>query len=1020
MFAPAWRKKLNLSSYLNASKTLASEVRRTACFGWLVFVLCLGFSYSSVGEESSLNKVLPFNIPQQRADLSLTEFAQQANITLIFPFEEAAEITTNPLVGEFSIDAAVKKLIANTRLKAKIGDGGQLTVIIDRSLGEIDSMKNNKLSAAIACITAACIASNAAAQDDARKQEEVVEVLGSYVSTSDTAAANPVSVLTADDMKYTGASDITDVMNAMSVNSGAENRPDTFTSFYSQGTSNVNLRGLGLSSTLVLINGKRQTISGAKAQDGSVFVDTSSIPAIALERLEVLKEGAAAAYGSDAVAGVVNFITKDDFEGFKVEGSWQTTTTNSQEDYNLSAIGGLEVGNGNLVLAASVLRRTNLNGRERPELVQAANSSLGTSFVMSEDVVVPTGDYAGTYVDGENVPYFGCDEIGGVTLQQTSGARCGFRYGLHYNIVNEEEREQLYASFTQELGASTELKVKAFYTDYRIIDNYTVPAYPILTFPSIPDTHPDNPFGQDVTYLGRINPTLDPAQSPEAPRDNTTFRLEGQLDGDLGSAWNWKGALAYSQNEYVIVQPEMSIDRINAGLAGNGGVSGTETLNPFDPQANSLELLAWLSTEFGSSTQTDLLVGDFVVNGDVFPLPGGTAQLAAGVQVRNESYKVDPNAESTIRPDPVTGINNRADFIFLGGVNEVDESRTASALFTELEMPIVDWFTLNGALRYENLDTDSSIDWKLAGLFSINDELFFRGSVSTSFREPSLSQFYADTVSTLNVQDYEVNPDGTLALDTNGDPIPKGGSLFIRRATTGSTDLKPEQATNYNLGVVFAGDTISARADYWRVDYKDVITIEDAQGKLLADPDGPDIERLDPNDPNSELGGISTNYFNAATINASGIDVEASYNMDFLSGNFKTSTGLSYYLEYEIPINGQQTDVAGQFNRGNFARSIPELKGNLSFHWLTDHHSAYARVNYVSSYDNGDDTIASYAPIDLQYQYAFDAGATVTLGLINAFDEDPPFVRDGANFSYDPKHHDPRGRLFYVRASYQF
>ncbi len=900
-------------------------------------------------------------------------------------------------------------------------------------------LKNNKLSAAIACITAACIASNAAAQDDARSQEEVVEVLGSYVSTSDTAAANPVSVLTADDLQYTGASDISDIMNTMSVNSGAENRPDTFTSFYSQGTSNVNLRGLGLSSTLVLINGKRQTISGAKAQDGSVFVDTSSIPAIALERLEVLKEGAAAAYGSDAVAGVVNFITKDEFEGVKLEGSWQTTTTNSQEDYNLSAIGGFEVGNGNVVLAGSVLRRTNLNGRERPDLVQAANSSLGTSFVMQEDSTVLLGDYAGSYVDGETVPYFGCDEIDGVIYPQGGGgARCGFKYGLHYNIVNEEEREQLYASFTQEFGTSTELKVKAFYTDYRIIDNYTVPAYPILTFPEIPGppddinddpAHPDNPFGHDVLYFGRINPTLDPAQSPEAPRDNTTFRLEGQLDGDLSSAWNWKAALAYSENEYVIAQPEMSIERLNAALAGNGGVSETETLNPFDPQANSLSLLDWLSTEFGSSTQTGLLVGDFVVNGDAFSLPGGTAQLAAGLQIRNESYKVDPNEESTIRPDPETGVNSRADFIFLGGVNEVDESRSTSAMFLELEMPIVDWFTLNSALRYENLDTDSSVDWKLAGLFSVSDELFFRGSVSTSFREPSLSQFYADTVSTLNVRDYLLDEDGNF-IDADGNLIPEGGtpvfrtgSLFIRRATTGSTDLKPEKATNYNLGVVWAGDAISARADYWRVDYEDVITIEDAQGKLLANPTGPDIERQDPTDPTSELGGISTNYFNAATINASGIDLEASYNMDMLGGSFTVSSGLAYYLEYEIPINGQQTDVAGQFNQGNFARSIPDYKANLALHWQTDSHSVYSRVNYVSSYENGTDTISSYAPVEVQYQYAFNVGddqASISVGLINAFDEDPPYVVDGANFSYDPKHHDPRGQLFYVRGSYHF
>jgi iron complex outermembrane recepter protein len=148
-------------------------------------------------------------------------------------------------------------------------------------------MKIKKLALAISILSAGSIATVAMAAEDAKVLEEV-KILGSYITGTDTAAANPVSVLTAEQMQYTGSTDVTDMLNTLSVNSGAENRPDTFTSFYSQGTSNVNLRGLGLSSTLVLINGRRQTISGAKAQDGSTFVDTASIPAIALERLEVL------------------------------------------------------------------------------------------------------------------------------------------------------------------------------------------------------------------------------------------------------------------------------------------------------------------------------------------------------------------------------------------------------------------------------------------------------------------------------------------------------------------------------------------------------------------------------------------------------------------------------------------------------------------------------------------------------------------------------------------------------------
>ncbi len=1037
MFFKKWRKKAKLSSNLYTSNLLLAigdSVKKV--FRWLTLAIGASFVflYVSFANASSLNEVLHFDIPQQRADHSLTEFARQANITLIFPFEVAMEIKTNHLVGRYSIGDAVKILIENTHLKVQISDAGQLTLFIDQSLGEIASMqKHNKLSMAIACITAACISTSTLAQNDEQRDEEVVEVLGSYISSSDTAAANPVSVVTSEDIQYTGASDIGEIMNTMSVNSGAENRPDTFTSFYSQGTSNVNLRGLGLSSTLVLINGKRQTISGAKAQDGSVFVDTSSIPAIALDRLEVLKEGAAAAYGSDAVAGVVNFVTKEEYEGFKIDGSFQKTWEDSQKDMNLSAIGGFSIGDEtNIVLAASILRRTNLNGRERPELVQAANSSLGTSFVMSEDVTVPDGDaYAGTYSDGDNVAFPGCDGIGGVTLPRTNGARCGFRYGLHYNVVNEEEREQLYGAFSTAFG-DNELKVKAFYSDYRIIDNYTVPAYPILTFPVIPASHPDNPFGSDVTYLGRINPTLDASQSPEAPRDNTTLRVETALSGDFGN-WNWDASLAYSQNEYVIVQPEMSVIRLNAGLAGNGGVSGTETINPFDPTANSASLIDWLSTEFGSSTETDLLVADYVLSGDAFELPGGTAGMAVGIQLRQESYKVDPNAASTIFEDPETGNNTRADFIFLGGVSAVDVSRSTSAMFTEMELPISNWFTLSGALRYENLDTENSIDYKLAGLFSITDEVMIRVSQSTSFREPSLSQFYADTVSTFNVQDYEVNAqgelvlvdeDGNIVLDGSGEPDPKTGTLFIRRSTTGTTDLEAEQATNFNLGVVYAGDTFEVRADYWAVDYEDVITIEDAQGKLLDDPAGPDIERQDPTDPNSELGGISTDYFNAASITARGLDIEGSYNTDMFGGNFRLAIGMARYLKYEIPINGSDTDVSGQFNRGNFARSIPKNKTNLSAHWQNDSHSVYTRMNYVSSYDNGGSQIESYAPVEMQYQYRLGLGgsseATVSLGMINVFNEEPPFVADGANFSYDPKHHDPRGRLIYVRGSYKF
>ena len=152
------------------------------------------------------------------------------------------------------------------------------------------------------------------AQESTDSVEEVI-VTGSYIKGSAKDGASPVEIIGRNTIEDLGATTIADITRNISVNSGSENNADSFTSGSTQGTSSINLRGLGLSSTLVLVDGRRNTVAAATSNDGSVFVDTNSIPVIALERVEVLKEGAAAVYGSDAVAGVVNYILKKRFYG---------------------------------------------------------------------------------------------------------------------------------------------------------------------------------------------------------------------------------------------------------------------------------------------------------------------------------------------------------------------------------------------------------------------------------------------------------------------------------------------------------------------------------------------------------------------------------------------------------------------------------------------------------------------------------------------------------------------------------
>ncbi|MEH6515253.1 MAG: TonB-dependent receptor plug domain-containing protein [Halioglobus sp.] len=213
-------------------------------------------------------------------------------------------------------------------------------------------------------LTAAALAPLCAAmstQLQAQGELEEVLITGSYIKSTGTDEASPVEIIDNEYIRNSGAFTVGELTAKLSVNSGSENQADAFTSGEAQGTSNVNLRGLGLSSTLVLVNGRRQTIAATVANDGSVFVDTGTVPLAALERVEILKEGATSAYGSDAVAGVVNYILKKDFEGFEVNAGYQTTAEDSQDTTEASFLAGFGNDNTNFIFAGSIMRQDPLS-----------------------------------------------------------------------------------------------------------------------------------------------------------------------------------------------------------------------------------------------------------------------------------------------------------------------------------------------------------------------------------------------------------------------------------------------------------------------------------------------------------------------------------------------------------------------------------------------------------------------------------------------------------------------------------
>ena len=876
-------------------------------------------------------------------------------------------------------------------------------------------------------------------QEDAETIEEVI-VTGSYIKGSATDGASPVEIIDRSTIEDIGATTVADITNYLTVNTGSENNADSFNSGSTQGTSNVNLRGLGLSSTLVLIDGRRNTVAASQANDGSVFVDTNSIPTIAIQRVEILKEGAASIYGSDAVAGVANYILRRDFSGLEVDVSQQKTDIGDQTDDRLSFIIGTEFGENNVVFAMSNLNRSPLSASEvDPKYSQIAFSTFGTSYLIyppgpltGENAIPPSlyttsvasGPYAGDYTILEYVPDANCLANNGIFLPQPAsaiggpgGTLCGFLYGPRFNIVNDEDHTSIYTSLKRTLGNGVNLEFDLMQSQVDVNDNPQSPSYPALSYLTLANIVmpgvAGNPFDYPVLFRGRALGSSYP--SPNAPREHENDRMSFGLMGTLKNGFDWDFHVTKSSSSSFIIQPDTSTSKFRHAIDGTGGAPGSWNL--FDPTANSQALVDYIYAAEERNVESSLTAIDLILNGNMNDI-----DIAAGFQFKNEEYKITRNDDSVAQFAADGSISQNSDLIFLGGGAENDDSRNSTAFFIEASTDVNDRLELKGALRYENLDSDNAINPKISVRFQATDELVLRGSLSSSFREPSLVQIYSDLVALEPLQDF----------DTSGNAV--GGTQFVRVAVASNKNLRPEESDNINLGAIWRPNpNTSLSVDYWMIDYEDVITKENPQGKLRNDPTNADIVR--------SLGvivGLTTRTFNAEKVEASGLDIEGSYFMDTSIGELVLGFKTAHISKYEIPNgSGGMQDVVGQFNYDNFARSMPETKSLISAELNNGNHKVKAFYKMISDYKTNRPFTSGYGPIaqslgytadigefntlDIKYSYDIDmkeGNMKFILGVNNALDEEAPLVFDDANFSYDTRQHDLRGKTIYMGFKY--
>ena len=854
----------------------------------------------------------------------------------------------------------------------------------------------------------------AEAEDEAI--EEIV-VTGSFIKRQAADSATPLSIVSRANIEDIGAVTISDVINTLTFNSGSANVTNAFSGGdNSTGNTNINLRNLGPGSTLALVDGKRVVAADSDAT-GNAFVNTSLIlPTIALERVEIVKDGASSLYGSDAVAGVVNFITRNTFEGFDVQVGYQTDTeTGNQDDTQVGLIWGASSDKAEFVASIELLERNPLTIGDRfDDFGRTGISTFGQPGSFSQFAVAPT--FADPDCDAASESSF--------NLPGPLGGFCLYDFGPFFSIVGEEQRILSYVSSSYDFSEKATFYANVAFADTEFSRRNSL--FPNLNVNPVALANPgiqnalangsidESQLGTDpnaaLFFRGRVLGGTPDTPFEDRPVDTDTrtfrdqFRVVTGLKGDLNDTWSYDVSFTRSERLTETRNSDSFTNEVAASLQGFGGFecdpftdtagsgnAGTGTcffFNPFasssvnpdgspqtDPSLqNSAALLDFMTGEARSTTDVTTTVWDAVVSGSLGELSGGPIGIAIGAQIRRDTINFQADDES-----------NAGTFAFLSIINDFSGTERATAGFIELAIPLGTSVDLSLAGRYENFDrlNDDSFDPKASILWRATEGLTFRGSVGTSFRAPSLLQRFGTQTSLLNV----------------ADPFSQSPTAFRPQVSQGNPDLSPEDSTAFNVGFSFAPTDgplagLSIDADYYNFSVDDLVTVASPTELVAADiagrcPQGVNIPGTDGfdtalpncgvfsdangvpqlvNDPagngglpdiviRNEFGffqSVNPPFLNAQGLDTSGIDMQIAYTFDTGLGVFGVGLNGSYTIDYDIELpDGTEVDGVGSRNFANsVGRPLPEFRANASFNWQRGPHNASLFVRYIDSYDD--------------------------------------------------------------------
>lgn len=924
------------------------------------------------------------------------------------------------------------------------------------SLMKDHAPRRNRLNLAIsAALIGTSLATCVYAQEDtesADKKMEVIRVTGSHVSRNvQSNMSSPIQVVDSAEIMRSGFAGVDDLIVNNTANTGSLGGVNDLAGGGSETrhTRSANLRGLGPSSTLVLLNGRRVASQEQDARRNSYTNLAALVPTIAIQRIETVLDGASAIYGSDAIAGAMNIITDDNYSGFSASAMHTAIENAPAKLVQLKFGGGNDKFHG--VFATSYEYKAALQNSDRR--VTATDNTSGTSqpgnFVLTSrptsanggDVIIDNGvngpinysqlyDQIASSTGNARVvladPHCTAPGTGGIYVGANPFPRgtCQFSYQQMNPISPESKTWLSFAKANYLLSDSTELFFEGrFYKQEG--DRYGVASMPLSTgSPVVPAANPYNPFGVDVQFNGRVLGVNADHRLEESDTDGTHLILGGR--GDLGfSDWQYELSGAWSQEKASSRSPDTDLSMLQNALNGFGGpncqITAFGTPSPaetagqgncvwFSPfgkdQLNHDERAYYnLLQDALSTNEVVYQTVEFVVNGTWFDLPGGPIGVAIGGQSRKEIRRVTVDAATAA-----------GRWGFLGRSTSGDGSRTIDSIFTEFLLPFTYDLEMQLAVRYEDYGPFDTTDPKVGINWNATDDLTFRASASTAFRAPSLA--------------HAVGSQRSSGVAQTIDPLdPNDNGTFRVVNTIANPNLAPEESTNVNLGMTWeATDNLTMSLDYWSFNFKNQVTAENANQVIQANPTGPNVIR----DADGQLLGVNVGYFNSGSTKTNGVDFRLDYQFEPFAGHkFNLSNSLTWINKYTVQtgVNQPSYNVVGRRNDNNPGFVAPEFRNTTQLSWRYDAHSGNITMRYVDSveddiflpmdYEQPWGMISSSTVIDAQYSYNFgrDGQYQVAVGAINLFDREPP----AAYFTkYLSSAADPLGRQAYVRFAVDF